>query len=107
MPVYLPVTRARRGVRLEVWGAARPAHFAMLDLPGEPETVDVEFQPAGTSSFTVAQTATLTSPQGYFDVRVVFPSSGTVRLAWSYPSDDPLLAGTGRIYSRNVKIELH
>jgi hypothetical protein len=106
MPLYLPKTSARRGARLEVWGAARPAHFAMIDVPADPETVDVEFKPAGARSFAVVRTVTVTSPHGYFDTRVLFPSSGTVRLAWSYPTDDPLLTRNGRIYSRNVQIKL-
>ena len=106
MPLYLPKTSARRGARLEVWGAARPAHFAMIDVPADPETVDVEFKPAGARSFAVVRTVTVTSPHGYFDTRVSFPSSGTVRLAWSYPTDDPLLTRNGRIYSRNVQIKL-
>ena len=30
-----------------------------------------------------------TAPGCYFDVRVKFPSSGNVRLDWSYPTQDP------------------
>jgi hypothetical protein len=39
-----------------------------------------------------------------------FPSSGTVRLAWAYPSGDPLLltADQGQtIYSRSFSVKVH
>ena len=45
-------------------------------------------------------------PHGYFDVRVSFPSSGTVRLSWTYPSGDPLLSPGRTIYSRNVAVAI-
>ena len=41
--------------------------------------------------FTTLRTVTITSPRGYFDLHLSFPASGTVRLAWSYPANDPLL----------------
>jgi hypothetical protein len=105
MPLYLPVTSSRRGRSLEVWGCVRPAHRAMVDVPADPEIVDVQFRPAG-GSFTTVKSITLTDPRGYFDARLRFPSSGTVRLHWTYPSDDPLLSPGDTIYSRNVSVTL-
>jgi hypothetical protein len=53
----------------------------------------------------------ITDVQGYFDVRVKFPARGTVRLRWSYPSDDPTLRdpvtpGQTTIYSRQVYVKV-
>ena len=36
----------------------------------------------------------------YFDVLLKFPSTGSVRLAWSYP-------GGPQIFSRTVSVHLH
>jgi hypothetical protein len=56
----------------------------------------------------------VTSPDDcYFDVRVRFPGSGVVRLAYTYPStpspseaaDGDVVAGT-TVFSRNVAITL-
>jgi hypothetical protein len=44
----------------------------------------------------------LTDPYGYFDTRVTFPSSGRVRIAWSYPRS----AGGGQIHSRTVQVTI-
>jgi hypothetical protein len=44
----------------------------------------------------------------YFDLRVKFPASGTVRLGYAYPPSDPLLpAPQGQIVSRSVQVTLH
>jgi hypothetical protein len=84
MPLYLPVTRANKGQALEVWGAVRPAHYAQLDTKA-PQSVKIEFQSGSKGPFTTLQTLTLTNDHGYFDLRMPFPSSGTVRLTWTYP----------------------
>jgi hypothetical protein len=34
---------------------------------------------------------TITNPEGYFDVRLPFTESGSVRLAYVYPATDPML----------------
>jgi hypothetical protein len=84
MPLYLPVTRAHKGNALEVWGAVRPAPHAQLDTRA-PQRVRIEFQSGSKGPFRVLQTLTITNPHGYFDLHMSFPSSGTVRLAWTYP----------------------
>jgi hypothetical protein len=112
MPLYLPVTSTRAGHGLEVWGCARPSHYAILDT-GLPETLGVQFQPTGGGAFTTVYTATVTRASDcYFDARVAFPASGTVRLAWTYPSLDPGLgnfdpASPRTVYSRSVQITVH
>jgi len=109
LPLYLPVTSSRVGSSLEVWGDARPAHFAQLDT-GTPQTAQIEFQPGSTGAFTnLGPPVNITNPAGYFDVRVKFPGSGTVRLAWTYPKTDPFLpvsALGSTVFSRLVQVTL-
>jgi hypothetical protein len=84
MPLYVPVSRATNGKALEVWGNVRPAHYAQLDTK-DPQQVRIDFQSGSKGPFKTLQTVTITNPHGYFDVEVSFPSSGTVRLSWTYP----------------------
>jgi hypothetical protein len=91
LPLYLPVTSTKRGHTLEVWGCVRPATYAIADT-GQPQQAELEFEPASSSTWSTLATITLRSKTScYFDRRVKFPSSGTVRLTWTYPPGDPLL----------------
>jgi hypothetical protein len=90
MPIYLPVTH-QSGRALEVWGCARPAHYAP-----QPQHVEIQWQSGGQGGFATVRSAAL-DPSCYFDTRVRFRSGGNVRLAWAYP-DGPT------IYSRVVPI---
>jgi hypothetical protein len=96
MPIYLPATRASSGHELEVWGCVRPARYARLDT-GAPQRVQIQLRPRAGSAFKTVRTVTITDPNGYFETNVRFASSGTVRLAWSYPRGPT-------IYSRPVPI---
>jgi hypothetical protein len=98
LPIFLPVTRARGGQSLEVWGCVRPAHYAQLDT-GAVQRVEVELAPRSGGAFKSLGEVTITNPHGYFDTRVRFPSSGTVRLAWSYPHGPT-------VYSRVVPVTI-
>jgi hypothetical protein len=112
LPLYLPVTSARRGRTLEVWGCVRPARYAILDT-GQAQTAQVEYAPSATGPFSVVGTVTVADPANcYFDLRVSFPGSGVVRLAYTYPAsssvgaaDSSASAGT-TVYSRMVSIRL-
>jgi hypothetical protein len=106
MPLFLPVTRAVSGQPLEVWGAVKPIHFALLDLPAQPESVNIMFEPEGATSYELLNTVKITSPQGYFDTRMKFPSSGTVRLSWTYPAGTFFATPGTTIFSRTVPIVL-
>jgi hypothetical protein len=103
LPVYLPVTSTRRGRSLEVWGSARPTYFSAFAT--EP-FVSIELQSGSHGSFTTVKSVKITNPQGYFDTRVTFPSSGTVRLTWWYPPTVTDLQAVP-VYSRYVKITIH
>jgi hypothetical protein len=91
MPIFLPVTRARRGRSLEVWGDVRPATYALADGDG-PQVAQIQFAPGSSGAWRTVKTVGLTDRHGYFDTRVVFPSSGSVRILWTYPGDDPALS---------------
>jgi hypothetical protein len=99
LPIYMPVQSASSGKSLEVWGCVRPAHFALVDT-GQPQSAQIGFAPSGSSTFQTVATVPITDPDGYFDTRVTFPSSGTVILTWVYPD------GTA-IASRHVHITIH
>ena len=98
LPLYLPRTSGRRGARLEIWGCVRPAHFAQADT-GLPQKAEIQFRTGSHGSFRVLDTVTITSREGYFDVRPKVPASGTVRVSWAYPSGR-------RIFSREVTVKM-
>jgi hypothetical protein len=107
LPLYLPVTSARRGRAIEVWGCVRPARYAILDT-GQAQTASIEFARGSSGAFATVESVTVADPDNcYFDLRVRFPASGTVRLAYTYPSGDALLSAAGTtVYSRSVAITL-
>jgi hypothetical protein len=110
LPLFLPVTSARRGRALEVWGCVRPARYMMLDA-GEPQTAEIQFAPGRSTRFQTLRTVTIPNASNcYFDVHMKFPRSGTVRLAYTYPFGSQLLSppslGGSTVYSRWVGIKL-
>jgi hypothetical protein len=102
MPLWLPSTSTRKGRKLAVWGAVRPAPFAKLDT-GRAQSVQIQFQPGSHGAWQVLDTVAIANSRGYFDAHVAFPSSGSVRTAWTYPTGDRPL-GSGTVYSRTQKI---
>jgi hypothetical protein len=123
LPIWLPVTTAKKGHPLEVWGEVRPADYAQQDT-GKPQFVQIQWAPKGSSSYRTKKTVRIGNPYGYFDTHMKFPGSGSVRLTWSYPPSstdagliDPLVnllpgvlpaaATASQIYSRTTSITLH
>jgi hypothetical protein len=106
LPLYLPVTTAGRGHSLEVWGCARPVFYARQDDPITPEIVQIQFRRDSGGGFTTLRSVPITSQFGYFDTRISFASSGTVRLTWTYPSDDALLSPGTTAASRSVHVKV-
>ena len=117
LPLFLPVTSTRRGRSLEVWGCVRPARYAMLgasgsatSAPGQPQTAQIQFARGSTGTFTTLRTVTIGNPNNcYFDLRMKLPGSGTVRLAYTYPTNPllmfpPAVQGA-TVYSRSVAIK--
>ncbi|HEX3978059.1 MAG TPA: hypothetical protein VHW96_17445 [Solirubrobacteraceae bacterium] len=85
MPLYLPVTRGVAKHPLLVWGDVRPAPGAALRTHRR-QKVQLQFKAASGKDFSTIDTVPLSNPHGYFEVRQVFPSSGSVRLRWTYPN---------------------
>src|SRR5581483_11662559 len=90
LPLYLPVTSARRGHSLEVWGCVRPAQYGLLDT-GSAQAAQIEFAPKGSGAYSTLQTVTVNPDSCYFDLHLTFLSSGKVRLSYVYPAGDQLL----------------
>lgn len=114
LPLFLPGTRARHGRSLEVWGDVRPAADAAADGYGA-QYVQIQFAPGSSNSWTTLKTLQVTDPHGYFDTGVTFPSSGSVRIAWTYPPLDVNLASSlvtgyteplGPTTSRTVRVTI-
>jgi hypothetical protein len=119
MPVWLPVTSAKRGRSIEVWGGVRAARYARTDT-GRRQSVQIQFGSRASGSFKTVKTVRITNQFGYFDVHVRFPGSGYVRLAWTYPAGDggltdpfasiagePSALKSPQVYSRVTHIKLH
>jgi hypothetical protein len=112
LPLFLPNATAQTSRQsLEVWGCLRPAHYARIDS-GTPQQVQIQFQRGSRGTFVTVRTVTISSSRGYFDLRIAFPASGSVRLAWTYPKQDPMLSPglVGRplegstVYSRTARV---
>ena len=63
----------------------RPAHFVHNDTKS-PQRVKIQFQKGSSGSFDTLKTVPITAKNGYFDIKMQFPDSGTVRLAWASPT---------------------
>jgi hypothetical protein len=100
MPVYLPSQTGTSGQSLEVWGCVRPAHYVHSR---KPQVALVQWRPASGGAFKTVKRVILTDPYGYFDTQVTFPSSGQVRISWSYPRSE----GGGQIHSRTAQVTIH
>jgi hypothetical protein len=104
LPLYLPHTTASSPAQsLEIWGAARPVDFAHMEDPGTPESVTILFKADGASQFLPLTVVPITSPEGYFETQLQIPTSGTIELSWTYPSDSLPLAGT-TVFSRTQQV---
>jgi hypothetical protein len=100
MPLYLPVTTGSANHPLLVWGQLRPASEAARSTHKR-QQVQVQFQGSSNGQWSTVDTVTVTNPHGYFEIRQAFPSSGSVRLRWTYPKGGPTVT------SRTVDITLH
>jgi hypothetical protein len=94
IPLYLPRAKGKQGQSLEVWGCVRPARFAKT-----PQVANIQFKPSSGGAFKTVQSVTITDHYGYFTAPVKFPSSGSVRIAWSG-------SGGGVDYSRVAPVTI-
>ena len=107
LPLYLPVVAARPGGRLELWGGVRPAGYAARDSGFSPQ-VEIQFQTGSRGAWSTLRTVTITDPAGYFELPIVLPASGSVRLAWTYPPTFSFLpyALPATVTSRTQKVTI-
>jgi hypothetical protein len=104
LPLYLPVTSFSPGHKLEVWGCVRPAAYGALDS-GSAQTAEIQFAPGKSDSFKTVKQVTIGRTAGcYFDKRIKFARSGSVRLIYTYPTPDALLPAGRTVFSRHVEI---
>jgi hypothetical protein len=103
VPVFMPKTNLSDGQSAEVWGEARASRFMQTDTH-QSQPVQIQFQPNGQGAWTTLQTI---YASGYFDVHVKIPSSGNLRLSYTYPQTDPFLPigfPGSAVVSRTIKI---
>jgi hypothetical protein len=109
LPLYMPVTLFKRGQNVEVWGDVRPAAFMTSDTHTG-QQAQIQLQPGSRGAFKTINTVRISNREGYFDIHMKFPSSGNVRLIWTYPQTDPLLpagAPGATVYSRHIVVNVH
>ncbi|HET8980001.1 MAG TPA: hypothetical protein VFN87_17740 [Solirubrobacteraceae bacterium] len=100
LAVYMPRTNLRRNASAEVWGNARPAPFMKKDRDGN------QFVAIQLNRRTIR---TQRVNDGFFDLHMRFPHSGTVRLAYRYPKHDSFLPLTDlgkTVYSRSFRVRV-
>jgi hypothetical protein len=99
MPLYLPVSATAKGHPLVVWGQVRPAPEAARQS-GHPQTVQIQFRSGSGGAFKTVKRVKLSGPNGYFEVHQTFPSTGQVRLRWSYPGGQTVFSRAAPVTMR-------
>jgi hypothetical protein len=107
LPLWLPRATAKAGSKLEIWGGARPATFAASAPEPTAPTVAIQEQDYLQSNWTTIRTVAVSSATGYFDIHMRLSYTGKLRLAYTYPPNEPFLpvkvAGS-TVYSRAVTV---
>lgn len=105
LPLWMPKTTVHAGAKAEIWGGARPATFTS----GGSRTVSIQMQRGGRGAWTTIKTVAVAARTGYFDIHTKLPYSGKLRLAYTYPTNEPLLptgvAGS-TISSRTTQVKV-
>jgi len=114
LPLFMPNPSVRRGHRVEVWGCVRPGPYAFRDTH-QPQLGALQFQPSGSSQWRTLRSVPANG-SCYFDLHLRFPSSGQIRLTYTYPANDLNLRPTlGNAYfdplapqsSRTISVRIH
>ena len=108
LPMWEPSTTLSRPGRDKVWGEARPAYW-VAKVTKKTQELQIQFRAHDRGSWKTLETV---HSDTYFEVRPKFPSSGEVRLRYTYPKLmlDPTLessAGGRSIVSRYQQITVH
>ncbi len=105
LPLWLPSQTAKKGTSTYVWGGARPAVFG-AKLGTSARKVAIQLKAKGGSWKTI-DTETVSASTGYFTAHVKLPSSGSLRLAYTYPGAElglPLGDAGSTVYSRTLTV---
>jgi hypothetical protein len=83
MPIWLPAAHQKHGGATEVWGQVGPAktYASSRRAPAE-----IQFKPSSGGAWKTLKTVSTRTAEGYFDVPVTVPASGSVRIRWTPPS---------------------
>ncbi len=109
LPLWVPHPSVRRNTSTEVWGAARPAWAAYAAIKSG-QKIRIQLQANGRGSWKTLSTVTASKTNGYFDTHVELPSSGKLRLQYTYPKLEPFLPigiEGSTIVSRTVSVTAH
>jgi hypothetical protein len=91
MPVWLPLSHQAKGQATEVWGQVGPAKtYAM----SERAPAEIQFKTTSGGAWKTLKTVSTKTSEGYFDVQVAFPGSGSVRIRWAPPSGAAITSRT-------------
>ena len=104
LPLWVPHQTVRKGSSAEIWGGARPA-VAAAKLGGKAKQVAIQMQSHG--SWKTIHTITVNGSTGYFDTHLRLSSGGSMRLAYTYPSNElglPVGDAGKTVYSRTLKV---
>jgi hypothetical protein len=83
MPIWLPAGHQAKGHTTEVWGQVGPAK---TDSMSKRAPAAIQFKPSSGGAWKTLKSVSTKTAEGYFDVQVAFPASGSVRIRWSPPS---------------------
>ena len=109
LPLWMPHQSVKRNSSAEVWGGARPA-FAAYAAVKSAQKVRIQLQTNGRGSFKTLSTVTASKSNGYFDTHIKLPSSGKLRLQYSYPKLEPFLPmgiEGSTVVSRSINVSVH
>jgi len=94
MPIWLPSAHQAKGHTTEVWGQVGPAKTYPTSKRAPAE---VQFKPSSGGVWKTVKTVSTKTSEGYFDVQVAFPASGSVRIRWTPPSGAPIASRSAAI----------
>jgi hypothetical protein len=106
LPLWIQTPSASRGHAITLVGCVRPAHFAIADVG--PATVQIEFQPGSSGPWMQIDAAGIGNAKScVFQRSEQFAESGSVRLSYTYPANDPTLPAGTTVTSRAVRVTIH
>jgi hypothetical protein len=91
MPVWLPQSHQAKGQATEVWGQVGPAKTYAMSKRAPAE---IQFERSAGGAWKTVKTVSTKTSEGYFDVQVAFPGSGSVRIRWAPPSGAAIVSRT-------------